>query len=111
MGEIFGRLQFVASDRRVFIDLCADLCDVDGFPRAVTSPCVSDSKRPYWLLERAIEVAETTDERQPALLGGRDACRVGPPHSQSERTAEASAGASGPRPANSFCVSFGSGLT
>lgn len=69
MDGIFGRLQFAANGRRVLIDLCADLCDVDGFPRAVTSPCVSDSKRPYWLLERAIEVAETTDERQPALWG------------------------------------------
>ncbi len=72
MDGIFGRLQFVTSDRRVLIDLCADLYDVDGFPRrerAVTSLSIADAKRAYSLLGRAIDVAETTDERQPGLWG------------------------------------------
>jgi len=67
MDGIFGRLQFASSDRRVLIDLCAELYDVDGFPRrehAVTSLSVADAKQAHSLLGRAIDIAESIDGRQ-----------------------------------------------
>jgi hypothetical protein len=72
MDGIFGCLQFASSDRRVRIDLCADRYDVDGFLRrehAVTSLSVADAKQAHWLLGRAIDIAESADDRQSCLWG------------------------------------------
>jgi hypothetical protein len=86
MDGTFGRLQLASRDLRVMVDLCSDLYDVDGFPRhehAATSLSVADAKRAHSLLERAIDIAESADDRQSCLWGDATHAVPAPPRYRS----------------------------